>query len=94
MVANAKPDGYSFLIGTGGTHGVNAAHYKRLSFDVESDFTPISTLVDVSKVLAIDARDVKDSSPRLRPRPDSFQLIPWTENTEISNITRTSPAVA
>src|SRR5215510_4093594 len=45
VVANAKPDGYTFLLGTAATHGVNAALYKKLPFDVESDFTPISTLV-------------------------------------------------
>src|ERR1700744_3318976 len=50
-VASARPDGYTFLLGTAATHGVNAALYKRLSFDVENDFTPISTLVDVSNVL-------------------------------------------
>src|SRR5215216_6827027 len=52
-VANAKPDGYTFLLGTAATHGVNAALYSKLSFDVEADFTPISTIVDVPNVLAI-----------------------------------------
>src|ERR1700750_2254111 len=28
VVANAKPDGYTFLLGTAATHGVNAALYK------------------------------------------------------------------
>ena len=50
VIANAKPDGYSFLLGTAATHGVNPALYPKLSFDVEADFTPISTLVDVSNV--------------------------------------------
>ena len=31
--------------------------------------------------------------PRAARREDN-QLIPWTENSEISNITRTSPALA
>src|SRR6187397_2347715 len=38
-VANAKPDGYTFLLGTAATHGVNAALYTKLGFDVENDFT-------------------------------------------------------
>ena len=69
-VARATPDGYTFLLGTAATHGVNAALYKRLPFDVEADFTPISTLNDVSNVLTINP-DVIDadvgartSSPR------------------------------
>jgi tripartite-type tricarboxylate transporter receptor subunit TctC len=77
VVANAKPDGYSFLMGTAGTHGINAALYKKLSFDVESDFTPISTLVDVSNVLAInpkaiDARDVKDFIAKVKAAPGKY----------------------
>ena len=47
-VARAKPDGYMLLLGTAATHGVNAALYKSLPFDVEADFTPIAPLVNVS----------------------------------------------
>ena len=77
VVANARPDGYSFVLGTAGTHGINAALYKKLSFDVESDFTPISTLVDVSNVLAInpkaiDAKDVKDFIAKVKAAPGKF----------------------
>jgi tripartite-type tricarboxylate transporter receptor subunit TctC len=53
LVARAKPDGYTVLLGTAATHGVNAALYKKLPFDVEADFTPIAPLVDVSNVLTI-----------------------------------------
>jgi tripartite-type tricarboxylate transporter receptor subunit TctC len=77
VVANAKPDGYSFLLGTAGTHGINAALYKKLSFDVEGDFTPVSTLVDVSNVLminpkAIDAKDVKEFIARVKAAPGKY----------------------
>jgi tripartite-type tricarboxylate transporter receptor subunit TctC len=77
VVANAKPDGYSFLLGTAGTHGINAALYKKLSFDVESDFTPVSTLVDVSNVLminqkAIDAKDVKEFIAKVKANPGKY----------------------
>src|SRR6187455_186332 len=52
-VAKSKPDGYTILLGTAATHGVNAALYKKLPFDVEADFTPISPLVNVSNVLTV-----------------------------------------
>jgi tripartite-type tricarboxylate transporter receptor subunit TctC len=60
-VARAKPDGYTLLLGTAATHGVNAALYKKLPFDVEADFTPIAPLVNVSNVLTINPQviDVK-----------------------------------
>src|SRR5258708_5831617 len=47
-VAKAKPDGYTLLLGTAATHGVNAALYKKLPFDVHADFTPIAPLVNPS----------------------------------------------
>ncbi|MFN0163485.1 MAG: Bug family tripartite tricarboxylate transporter substrate binding protein [Burkholderiales bacterium] len=63
-VARAKPDGHTILFGTAATHGVNAALYKKLPFDVEADFTPISTIVDVSNVLTINAGVVDVKSVR------------------------------
>ena len=77
VVANARPDGYTFLLGTAGTHGINATLYKKLSFDVEKDFTPVSTLVDVSNVLAInpkaiDAKDVRDFIAAVKAAPGKY----------------------
>jgi tripartite-type tricarboxylate transporter receptor subunit TctC len=53
FVARAKPDGYTFLIGTGGTHAINASLYKSLNFDVVKDFEPVALLVDVPNVLIV-----------------------------------------
>jgi tripartite-type tricarboxylate transporter receptor subunit TctC len=77
VVANARPDGYTFLLGTAATHGVNAALYRKLPFDVESDFTPISTLVDVSNVLTInprviDATSVQDFIAKVKANPGKY----------------------
>jgi tripartite-type tricarboxylate transporter receptor subunit TctC len=78
-VANAKPDGYTFLLGTAATHGVNAALYKKLGFDVEADFTPISTIVDVPNVLAInpeviDAKNVADFIAKVKAAPGKYSF--------------------
>jgi tripartite-type tricarboxylate transporter receptor subunit TctC len=77
-VARANPDGYTFLLGTAATHGVNAALYK-LGFDVEADFTPISTIVDVPNVLAInpeviDARNVQDFIAKVKAAPGKYSF--------------------
>jgi tripartite-type tricarboxylate transporter receptor subunit TctC len=53
LVSKAKPDGHTLVFATSGTHGINAALYKKLPFDVEADFTPVVPLVDVSNVLTI-----------------------------------------
>src|SRR5262245_27102841 len=64
-VAKAQADGYTLMIATAGTHGINAALYKKLPFDVEADFTPIAPLADVPNVMTINhsivvARAVQD----------------------------------
>lgn len=78
-VARATPDGYTFLLGTAATHGVNAALYSKLSFDVEADFTPISTIVDVPNVLAInpdviDAKNVQDFIAKVKAAPGKYSF--------------------
>ena len=52
-VARAKPDGYTLVFGTAATHGSNAAVYKKLPFDVEADFVPVTPILDVSNVLTV-----------------------------------------
>ena len=59
-VARARPDGYTFLFGTAGTHAINKALYKDLSFDVEKDFTHIALLGDVPNVLLINPQKHPD----------------------------------
>ena len=77
VVARAKPDGYTLLLSTAATHGVNAALYKRLPFDVENDFTPIAPLVDVSNVLTInpaviDVHTVREFITLVKANPGKY----------------------
>jgi tripartite-type tricarboxylate transporter receptor subunit TctC len=51
FVAKARPDGYTILFGTAGTHAINQALYRRLNFNVLNDFTPIAHLGDVPNIL-------------------------------------------
>ena len=76
-VWKARPDGYTILLGTAATHGVNAALYKNLPFDVEADFTPIAPLVDVSNVLTInpeviDVKTVKEFIDKVKANPGKY----------------------
>ncbi len=76
-VARARPDGHTILFGTAATHGVNAALYKKLPFDVETDFTPISTIVNVSNVLTInpaviDVKSAKELIDLVRANPGKY----------------------
>ncbi|MBI3371190.1 MAG: tripartite tricarboxylate transporter substrate binding protein [Betaproteobacteria bacterium] len=76
-VARAKADGYTILLGTAATHGVNAALYRKLPFDVEADFTPISPLVNVSNVLTVNpnvigAKTLREFIDTVKANPGKF----------------------
>src|SRR5690625_1268181 len=51
QVAQAKPDGYTLLMGTINSHGINAALYKELSYDVQKDFEAVSLVADTPNVI-------------------------------------------
>src|SRR5471030_2830746 len=40
--AKATPDGYTLLMVTAGTHGINPSLYRKLGFDAVKDFAPVS----------------------------------------------------
>ncbi len=68
-VARSAPDGYSYLLGTAGTHAINVALYKKLNFDVEKDFTKIALLGDVPNVLLVNSKkhpEIKTCADLLR----------------------------
>jgi len=52
-VAKAAPDGYTLLMGTVGTHGINQSLYPKMSFDPIKDFAPITLVAGVPNVLVM-----------------------------------------
>jgi tripartite-type tricarboxylate transporter receptor subunit TctC len=53
QVAKASPDGYTLLMGTVGTHAINAALYPKMPFDPVRDFAPITLVAGVPNVLVM-----------------------------------------
>ena len=52
-VAKSPNDGHTLLMGTVGTHGINAALYPKLPYDPIKDFTPITLVAGVPNVLVM-----------------------------------------
>ena len=50
--ARASGDGYTMLIGNGGTLAVNATLYKNLTYDVLKDFIPIASIGDAPQIIS------------------------------------------
>ena len=50
-VARASPDGYTFLLGSIGTHALNQSLYKHPLYDAAADFAPVALIAQVPLVL-------------------------------------------
>jgi tripartite-type tricarboxylate transporter receptor subunit TctC len=53
QVAKAPADGYTLLMGTVGTHGINKSLYTKLAYDPQKDFAPITLVAGVPNVMVM-----------------------------------------
>jgi tripartite-type tricarboxylate transporter receptor subunit TctC len=76
-VAKSKPDGYTLLINTVGTHAINPAIYPSLPFDPVKDFTLITNLVNLPSLLivhpAVPATSAQELIALAKKRPGALQ---------------------
>jgi len=76
-VAKSKPDGYTLLINTVGTHAINPAIYPNLPFDPIKDFTLITNLVNLPSLLivhpSVQAANAQELIALARKRPGALQ---------------------
>jgi tripartite-type tricarboxylate transporter receptor subunit TctC len=56
MVAKAKPDGYTLLMGSVGPLAINASLYPTMPYDNLKDFAPISLVVHVPNMLVVNPK--------------------------------------
>jgi len=59
IVAKSPGDGYTLLMGTVGTHGINKALYAKLPYDPQKDFVPITLVAAVPNVMEMNADKAK-----------------------------------
>ncbi len=52
-VAKSAPDGYTLIMGNAGSHGINAAVYSSLPYDIQRDFVPVSQVAVAPNVMVI-----------------------------------------
>ncbi len=53
LVAKSPADGYTLLMGTVGTHGINQSLYPKMPYDPIKDFAPITLVAGVPNVLVM-----------------------------------------
>ncbi len=59
LVAKSPADGYTILMGTVGTHGINKSLYARMPFDPQKDFAPITLVAGVPNVMVVNAEKAR-----------------------------------
>ena len=91
IVAKSAPDGYTLLMGTVGTHGINRALYPRLPFDPIKDFAPITLVAGVPNVMEMNAdkarqlgiRNVQDFIKYAKANPGKLNMASSGNGTSI-----------
>jgi len=53
IVAKALPDGYTLIMGNAGSHGINAAVYSKLPYDIQRDFAPVSQIALAPNIFVV-----------------------------------------
>jgi len=73
IVARAKPDGYTLLMGTVSTHGINPNLYAQLPYDAVKSFEPIVLVARMPNVLVVNpsvaANSVQELIALARAKP-------------------------
>lgn len=73
MVAKAKPDGHTLLMGNIGTQAINPALYKKLSYDANKAFAPITLVAELPLAMMVNpgvpARTVKEFVAYAKSKP-------------------------
>jgi len=64
-VAKSSPDGYTLVMGSVGTHAVNAILFSKLPYDPVRDFAPVLLAVDAEGLLAVHPSVPAQSVPEL-----------------------------
>jgi tripartite-type tricarboxylate transporter receptor subunit TctC len=76
FVAKSPPDGTTLVVGTVGTHAINAALYDKLPYNHIKDFTPITFLASTPNLLVVNknvpAGTVKELVELAKKTPLSF----------------------
>ena len=76
MVAKAKPDGYTLLMGHSNSNSIAPALYPKLTYDVNKDFTPIVHVASTPFMLtvhpSVPANDVKSFVEHAKKQPLRF----------------------
>ncbi|HEY9279274.1 MAG TPA: tripartite tricarboxylate transporter substrate binding protein [Eoetvoesiella sp.] len=75
-VAKSRPDGYTIMIGSSSTHGINPVLYSKLPYDPVKDFSPIAIIATNKFVMAVPAtstaKNLQEFMAMARADPEKY----------------------
>ncbi len=78
LVAKARPDGYTIVMGAVATHAINPHLYRKMPYDPVRDFTPITLITQVPNVLVVHptlpVKSVQDLISLAKARPGALNF--------------------
>ncbi len=91
IVAKSPGDGYTLLMGTVGTHGINKSLYAKMPFDPQKDFAPVTLVAGVPNVMVMNAEkasklginSVADFVKYAKSHPGQFSMASSGNGTSI-----------
>src|SRR5437660_4998065 len=87
LVARSAPDGYTLLMGTVGTHAINASLYAKMPYDHVKDFAPVVLVAGVPNVLvvnpALPVNSVSDLIKLAKDKPGQINFASSGSGTSI-----------
>lgn len=91
VVAKSTPDGYTLLMGTVGTHGINKSLYSKMAYDPQKDFAPITLVAGVPNVMVVNTEkaraaginNVSDFIRAAKAKPGTFNMASSGNGTSI-----------
>jgi tripartite-type tricarboxylate transporter receptor subunit TctC len=76
FVAKADPDGYTFLVGTPGTHAINKFVFKNMAYDPVKDLASVIIIAKVPNLFsvtnALPAKSVAEFIELAKAKPDEY----------------------
>ena len=77
-VAKSPADGYTFVMGTVGTHSINGALYAKMPYDMVKDFTPVAHIASAPNLLVVTndlpVKNVAELVAYMKANPDKLSF--------------------
>ena len=78
LVAKAPPDGYTLVMATISSHGINSALNKALPYDPVADFAPVTVVASTPNVITVNAdmpaKTLSELLAMARAKPDALSF--------------------